>query len=164
MTKRPDAGAPGRVSHSKTIEEDMKRIADRADWRNTALGTWANECPGNPRLLEHASSSRRAMTDAAYTATVRLLPDGHLITLSGRLAWAFLMLKDAGETGCTPLDNPGPRWSGYIHKLRTVYGLPVETITVVHGGPFAGRHARYVLRSEVEILHRSDRPERSVAA
>jgi hypothetical protein len=101
------------------------------------------------------------MTDATFKATFRILPDGQLITVNGRLAWAFLMLKDAGETGCTPLDNPGPRWSGYIHKLRTVYGLAIETITEVHGGPFAGRHARYVFRSEVEILHRSDRLERS---
>jgi hypothetical protein len=104
------------------------------------------------------------MSDATFTAIFRLMPDGHLITLTGRLAWAFLMLKDGGEVGCPPLDNPGPRWSGYIHKLRTVYGLAIETITEVHSGPFAGHHARYVLRSEVEILRRRDRPEPSISA
>ena len=56
----------------------------------------------------------------------------------------------AGETfGCTPIDNPGPRWSGYVYKLKRNHGLSIQTINEAHGGPFKGTHGRYVLRSTV---------------
>jgi len=74
------------------------------------------------------------------------------VELAGRDAWALQELVKAGATGCTPLDHPGPRWSGYIHKLRRKYGIHVETIGEMHAGQFAGRHARYVLRSIVRII------------
>jgi hypothetical protein len=70
---------------------------------------------------------------------------------AGRDAWALMELHRAGETGCTPIDHPGPRWSAYVLKLRN-RGLQIETVTERHGGPFAGRHARYVLRSRIRIL------------
>ncbi|MFO0995306.1 MAG: hypothetical protein U1F33_01385 [Alphaproteobacteria bacterium] len=73
------------------------------------------------------------------------------IQVKGRDAWALRELMDAGERGCTPIDHPGPRWSGYVHKLRRA-GIRVETIHEHHNGPFPGRHARYVLRSQVRIL------------
>jgi hypothetical protein len=75
--------------------------------------------------------------------------DVRTINPAGRDAWALGELITAGAAGCTPIDNPGPRWSGYVHKLRIVYGLNVETITEMHGGEYAGKHARYVLRSKV---------------
>jgi hypothetical protein len=74
----------------------------------------------------------------------------------GRDAWALAQLIGAGSEGCTPLTHVGPRWSGYVHKLRTVYGLNVETITEMHGGEFAGKHARYVLRSRVAFADPAD--------
>jgi hypothetical protein len=37
---------------------------------------------------------------------------------AGRDAWALSSLILAGADGCTPIDNPGPRWSGYIFKLK----------------------------------------------
>jgi hypothetical protein len=73
------------------------------------------------------------------------------ITVRGREAWALLQLHSAGERGCTPLDNPGPRWSGYVHDLRKL-GLEIETIHEPHAGSFPGTHARYVLRSRITIL------------
>jgi hypothetical protein len=73
------------------------------------------------------------------------------VTAHGRDAWALLELYHAGDAGCTPIDHPGPRWSGYVHKLRKL-GLRIDTITECHGGPFAGHHARYVLRSQIRIL------------
>src|SRR4026207_1043105 len=92
-----------------------------------------------------------------YAVVIRLQPDAKPITLTGRLAWAALQrLMDAGENGLTPLDNPGPRWSGYIHKLRTVHGLEIATVIETHGGAFPGHHARYILRGRVEILDRTD--------
>jgi hypothetical protein len=66
-----------------------------------------------------------------------------------REAWALDALRSAGLAGCTPIDNPAPRWSGYIHRLRHNHGLNIETVTENHGGEFAGHHARYVLRTTV---------------
>ena len=70
------------------------------------------------------------------------------IILSGRNRWALERLMAAGARGCTPIDEPAPRWSGYILNLRQI-GVAIETIHERHGGPFAGTHARYVLRSQV---------------
>ena len=75
---------------------------------------------------------------------------------AGRDAWALGELIVAGDDGCTPLTTPGPRWSGYVHKLRHIYGLNVETIDEQHGGEFSGRHARYVLRSRVAFADPGD--------
>ena len=60
---------------------------------------------------------------------------------------------DAGPSGCTPIDHPGPRWSAYVHSLKNDYGVEIETRHEKHGPPFAGTHARYVLVSKVERLH-----------
>lgn len=76
-----------------------------------------------------------------------------ILTLKGRDAWAVDNLIEAGERGCTPIDNPAPRWSGYVHKARKA-GLNIETVTEAHGGDFRGTHARYVLRSRVEVVER----------
>lgn len=87
-----------------------------------------------------------------YNIRARILPDGKPMTLIGRDAWALEELLKAGERGCTPIDRPAPRWSHYVFKLRTKHGLVIETIEEAHGGQFSGTHARYVLRSNVEIL------------
>lgn len=72
-----------------------------------------------------------------------------LIAVSGRVKWALECLMEAGAQGCTPIEKPGPRWSGYVHDLREL-GVQIETITEPHGGPFKGTHARYVLHSLVQ--------------
>ncbi len=74
------------------------------------------------------------------------------IILTGRNAWALLQLIEAGTVGCTPITHPGPRWSAYVHRLRHDYGVNIETIHETHLGPFPGNHARYVLRSAVQVL------------
>lgn len=71
--------------------------------------------------------------------------------LKGREAWAFAELHKAGEVGCTPITRPAPRWSAYIHRLRR-YGMHIESVTEPHGGPYAGNHCRYILRSSVAII------------
>ena len=81
------------------------------------------------------------------------------IELEGRNAWTLSKLIDAGERGCTAMSEPAPRWSGYVHKLRHRYGLEIETIQENHGGPFAGTHARYVLKSRVRQVESSDDQE-----
>lgn len=68
----------------------------------------------------------------------------------GRDAWALLELVRAGDTGCTPITTPGPRWSHYVWKLRRM-GVAIDTLDEKHAGPFAGTHARYVLRSNIKF-------------
>jgi hypothetical protein len=87
--------------------------------------------------------------------TAQINETGPVVTVRGRDAWALLELKPANDTGCTPIDHPGPRWSGYVHKLRKA-GIVIETIRERHSGPFSGEHARYVLRSPVTILETKD--------
>ena len=78
-------------------------------------------------------------------------PSGDVIvTEKGRRAWALLHLINAGAKGCTPIDNPGPRWSGYVHRLRG-NGFAIETINEDHAGSFSGHHARYRLHSDVSV-------------
>jgi hypothetical protein len=72
-------------------------------------------------------------------------------TVTGRVAWALLSLMRGGETGCTPITRPAPRWSDYVFRLRG-QGFDVETIDESHGGSFAGSHARYVLRDQVSVF------------
>lgn len=83
-------------------------------------------------------------------------PDGttRLVQPIGRDAWALDELAKAGPKGVTPIDVPGPRWSAYIFKLRTVYGIGIRTIEEKHGGTFAGSHARYQLTQPVEVIAR----------
>lgn len=73
--------------------------------------------------------------------------DPFRIVVSGRDRWALEELRKAGGTGCTPIDNPAPRWSAYVFNLREL-GLDIETIHEPHGGEFSGTHARYVLRCQ----------------
>jgi hypothetical protein len=98
-----------------------------------------------------------------FQINARMLPAGTVFTVRGRDAWALDKLVKAGPLGCTPIDNPGPRWSAYVHNLKREHGLNIETRHEAHHGPFPGTHARYVLVSEVEILNRSDEPERQAA-
>jgi hypothetical protein len=96
--------------------------------------------------------------------TARLVPDGQPFIVHGRDAWALGELVPCGQRGCTPIDNPGPRWSAYVHKLRHEYGLSIETINENHGGLFAGTHARYVLRSQVQIIENGPASDLAMAA
>src|SRR5437762_4469857 len=79
------------------------------------------------------------------TAKVQL-DGGETIVMRGRDAWALLELKVANDNGCTPIDHPGARWSGYVHKLRKA-GIVIETIREAHGGPFSGQ-ARALLAAK----------------
>lgn len=73
------------------------------------------------------------------------------ITVVGRDAWCLRTLIDAGKRGFSSVDNPAPRTSHYIFKLRR-FGFAIETITEMHGGNYPGHHARYVLHSDVQVL------------
>jgi len=83
--------------------------------------------------------------------------EGRELVGIGRDAWAFAELVKAGTEGCTPITHPGPRWSAYVRKWR-VRGVNIETVHETHGGAFAGRHARYVLRSAIEVIETKTAP------
>jgi hypothetical protein len=70
-------------------------------------------------------------------------------TALGRVRWMLESLIEAGPKGVTPIDHPGPRFSAYVHSIRQL-GVEIETIHEAHGGPFAGTHGRYVLKSRVK--------------
>jgi hypothetical protein len=74
--------------------------------------------------------------------------DPFCIVVSGRDRWALEQLRGAGARGCTPIDNPAPRWAAYVHSLREM-GVEIETLHEPHEGEFPGTHARYVLRCDV---------------
>ena len=62
----------------------------------------------------------------------------------GRDAWMLGRLVAVGANGITTIECGGaPRVSGYIHKLRHVYGLQISSTEEMHDGPYAGRHVRY---------------------
>ncbi len=75
--------------------------------------------------------------------------------VTGREAWALDQMVAAGAKGVTPITHPGPRWSAYVYDLRHDHGIEIETRNEPHGGPFAGTHARYFLKSPVTIVERS---------
>lgn len=98
-------------------------------------------------IPEIAKIGVRAKRGGVYVIT----PEGGKpfnLHVTGRKAWALERLFAAGEAGVTPVTEPAPRWSGYVHRLRE-RGVPIETIHERHGGEFAGNHARYVLRAKV---------------
>ncbi len=77
--------------------------------------------------------------------------EGQERAVRGRDAWALAELLKAGAQGCTPISHPGPRWSGYVLKLRKA-GVAIETVHEMHSGAYSGRHARYVLVSPIEVI------------
>jgi hypothetical protein len=86
----------------------------------------------------------------AFTVTN---PNGDTFRLSlrGRNLWAMLRLIEAGKKGCTPIRQPAPRWSAYIHNLREM-GVEIKTEIERHGGTFAGNHGVYILLAEAAIV------------
>lgn len=68
---------------------------------------------------------------------------------TGRPAWAADGLLKNGDKGLRTIDCPATQLPFYIFQLRKA-GIIIRTIMEKHGGPFAGRHARYVLESNVE--------------
>jgi hypothetical protein len=79
------------------------------------------------------------------------------VELVGRFAWAMGQLIDARSKGITTLENPAPRLSGYIHRLRHSWGIPIASEDEQHDGPYAGRHVRYRLSVRAEFA--DDQPD-----
>jgi hypothetical protein len=91
------------------------------------------------------------MNNAVTQITAHVGEQRALKSFRGRAAWALDRLVTAGPNGCTPIDQPAPRWSHYVFLLRR-HGVDIETLHETHGGVYAGHHARYVLRTPVEVI------------
>jgi hypothetical protein len=121
------------------------------------------KCPGAQTGATGAGSAFQAMAgntsqlsenaaNAKGAGLYHVTPEGgetFTITARGRAAWALDRLRCAGLKGCTPITEPAPRWSAYVHRLRAL-GVPIETVREPHGGAYAGTHGRYVLRARVQ--------------
>jgi hypothetical protein len=117
----------------------------------------------SPNLFDVATQRARSTPRPPTTKRGRRIAfnvyegeDVRTIYPTGRDAWALSSLILAGAGGCTPIDHPGPRWSGYVFKLKRIYRVNIETVTEMHGGEYAGKHARYVLRSKVHFADPDD--------
>lgn len=66
--------------------------------------------------------------------------------LSGRDAWAPNELVDAGAAGFAPVTHPGPRWSGYVDRLRHQSGLAPSRLSTSAQGAVPG-HSRMLRAS-----------------
>jgi len=105
-----------------------------------------HENAANPQKIAQGKAVRHSCGTPYIVKTTE--GDTFQIAVNGRVHWALDQLRKAGIAGCTPIDNPAPRWSAYIFDLREM-GVEIETITEPHGGDYAGHHGRYVLRSGV---------------
>lgn len=78
-------------------------------------------------------------------------PDGQPFKETGQVARVLLSLVKAGEAGITPLARQtwSLRLSDHVRKLKNRRGLTIVTLWGKHDD---GRHARYVLRSTVNII------------
>ena len=87
---------------------------------------------------------------SAYAAKNPIEPP-FTLTLKIRNKWVVDQLRNAGVKGCTPIENPTPRWSAYIQNLRN-FGVKMQIVVEQHDGKFAGNHARNVLLVEAAIV------------
>lgn len=77
--------------------------------------------------------------------------DAPIREFKGRCAWMLCELVKAGAHGVTTLENPAPRVSDYLHKLRR-RGVAIETRYESHSGAYSGAHGRFVLAVPVSII------------
>lgn len=110
--------------------------------------------PGQDGRLASAAGTCNLSHPKGHTkrnGLYQVTPDGvepFVVFVKGRDAWALEQLIKAGAKGCTPIKQPAPRWSAYIHNLRAL-GVPIETVHEQHFGEYPGTHGRYVLQAKV---------------
>ena len=94
-------------------------------------------------------SQKKKMT---LTAEIRLAEGVQVISVTGQVARTLKALVESENAGITALEVSNTwalRLSAYIHTLRHIHGLEIETKREPHD---EGWHARYVLHTPVEII------------
>ena len=140
--QQDSAGALGHSTNSKNYQSRRPKVSEGN--RSALSNCEGTSPPCGPRC------GGRQMVKLALTAIIKTSTEERTVIVSGRDAWALQLLVSAGAKGCTPIDNPAPRWSGYVFNLRKM-GFDIETVHEPHKGPFPGTHARYVLRSHITL-------------
>jgi hypothetical protein len=137
----------GQLASSRSFEPEGLTRGGRIVWRRKRCSTAvANTIASLAGIGQEYEPAKLQMT-----ATIHKTDHADIsVSILGREAWAMLELVEAGEKGCTPIDNPAPRWSHYVWLLRG-HGFHVETVHEDHAGPFSGTHARYILRDRVTL-------------
>jgi len=124
-------------------------------WRaDTGRDSHKANAAGTYRVAQAKGRAKRA-------GLYRIEPEGgepFMVEVKGRDAWALDRLRAAGQKGCTPITEPAPRWSAYVHNLRALK-VPIETLHEPHGGEFSGTHARYLLRGTVTPMTEGSGPD-----
>ena len=99
------------------------------------------DCPAPPRN-----------PDLSEVTEITVRVNGSRKEFKGRLAWTLANLIRAGDDGITSAQLPaGVRLAHYIFALR-MEGINIATERERHGGEFSGTHARYTLKSAVEVI------------
>jgi len=75
------------------------------------------------------------------------------LSVKGRVRWALEALI---QGPLSPLGNPAPRISSYVHSLGSM-GVTIDTEYEFHGGEFAGTHGKCKLVSTVSIIKKEIR-------
>lgn len=94
----------------------------------------------------------RARENTTFSIMCLVTPNKKLLIIKGRLAWCVRELLTAGDEGITAYGKATPHVSDYIRRLRKDYGLQIETEREKHGGLYPGVHARYRLKSQVQVV------------
>ena len=145
-TKNPATGSRGRVQTIKAVGaaiDGQNLIGITPEFQGTVLIIGI----GAP-----ISERARASENTTFSITCVVMPNRNVLIIKGRLAWCLRELLTAGDKGITAYAKPTPHVSDYVRRLRKNYGFRIETEREKHGGLYPGIHARYRLKSEVQVV------------
>lgn len=99
---------------------------------------------------ETAERYRKAKRPTSRVMLRATRQDGSYFFVRGQTAKALAALVHAGASGVTAQEVAGwsYRFAAYVHTLRTIHSLPIETLHEQHDN---GWHGRYVLHATIAI-------------
>lgn len=109
-----------------------------------------------PRSIPTASTIktvkryRKAKQPTSLAVLRAVRQDGSLFIVRGQPARTLAALVEAGSQGVTAQEvaSWAFRLAAYVHTLRTVHLLPIETLREPHE---TGWHGRYVLHAKIAL-------------
>jgi hypothetical protein len=103
--------------------------------------------------LPHADKAENFASSRSFRTRFKIPDNEKIYEVLGQEARTLNALSAAGSQGITSLEMSSwaLRLAHYAMKLRRL-GLEIETVKEDHHKPVKGWHARYVLKTPVEIL------------